>query len=226
MTKEEFEHHFFVVVEQTDAPYLEARQRILNMGSQATPWLEQKRGSSANWKNTLGVEILNGWLNERSKFELCKTYVKGNLPGRPPITGKFTAVQRAKAIANLRVSVTPCLLEMLLKTHDQTKPEENAAIFGALARLGDKRSVEPLLHLLGPGNAEEMRLSAAGVLGQLQDSRAIAPLLSIVRDRAQPEALRATAALSLGLWLRPCCSVLGWSSLPSTLAAPTAIWLL
>jgi len=198
MSRDQFEAAFAATLAEVGAPYLQARQTILFEGSAALPWLEAKRASTADWNTILHVDILTGWLKSRSQFELCLDYIRGNLPGSPPITGTFTPVQRADAVAGLGAEVTPRLLEMILKSDEAADPKERASVFGALTRLRDRRAVPPLIALLGPERDPALRRSAAGALGHLEDARAVPPLLSLLRNPSETENVRCSAATSLG----------------------------
>jgi len=198
MNQDPFEASFEVAVRTTGTRYTDARQAIINLGGRALRELRAKQTAAAGWQTGVVADILIGWLTKRDLFEQCTQYVRGRLPGRPPITGKFTAVQRANAIARLGDEVVPRLLEMLLKTRDYTAAEESAAIFGALGRIGDKRAVPPLQELMTTESDDAIKTMAAGALGQLRDARAVQPLRAVLLDRVQSTALRATAAMSLG----------------------------
>ncbi len=198
MQTDQFEVAFQRAVQETGVPYSRARQDILDMGTQALSVLQSKQMVSADWQTTLVSAILIGWLTRPDLFHQCAQYARGNLPGRLPITGKFTAAQRANAIARLGPDTVPRILEMLLKTREYQNEEESAALFGALVRIGDKSAVLPLIELLHTSRDTAIKTMTAGTLGQLRDPRATPPLRDVLLDEGQPTALRATAALSLG----------------------------
>lgn len=193
-----FEVSFRTAVRETGRPYLEAKQTILGMHAEALPLLKAKQTPTADWKTRLTADILIGWQSQQALFDQCTRYVKGDLPGTPPITGKFSALQRARAIARLGKEVTPRLLEMLIKTHEYASTDERSALFGALVRIGDARAVHPLVEVLQSGGDDALRTSAAGALGSFHDAEATKALRVVLHDPAKFALLRATAASSLG----------------------------
>ncbi|MDK1032527.1 MAG: HEAT repeat domain-containing protein, partial [Planctomycetia bacterium] len=75
----------------------------------------------------------------------------------------------------------------------------------ALAKIGDKRAVGPLLEMLKQEHDyyyiqqhrfEDPRCSAAMALGEMKDARAVAPLIAALKDKN--EHLRREAARALG----------------------------
>lgn len=198
MDNAQFDSSFQAAVNDTGEPYLKARTTIIDTGAQAIPRLKARQTPSADWKTGMVADIMLGWLTEKDLFEKCTRYVKGDLPGEPPITGKFTLLDRAKAVANLGKDVVPRLLEMIIKTREASDIDETGAVFGALSLLGDQRAVMPLLELLQSEKDADRKIGAASVLGRLRDVIAVQPLQGILLDGKQPTALRATAAVSLG----------------------------
>ena len=193
-----FEASFQAAVRESGRPYLEAKQAILGMHAEALPLLKAKQAPSSDWKTRLTADILIGWLSQQALFDQCTRYVKGELPGTPPITGKFSVLHRARAIVRLGKDTTPRLLEMLIKTHDYANDDERAAIFGALLRIGDARAVKPLVELLQTSDDDGLRTSAAGALGSFHDPEVVKALRAVLVDKAKSAPLRASAAHSLG----------------------------
>lgn len=198
MDRSQFETGLRDATRQTGAEYLDTRRAILDAGPAVLTFLGSTQVPATDWKTALVVAVLAGWLTRKDLFDQCTRYVEGDLPGRPPITGKFSAIQRATTVARLGPDVVPRLLEMLIKTGEGNDAERAAAIFGSLVRIGDTRAVPPLIDLLAPPNEENTRVMAAGALGQLHDPRAAAPLRTVLANTSLSPGLRATAALSLG----------------------------
>lgn len=193
-----FEISFQTAVKETGKPYLDAKQTILAMHADAPPLLRAKQSPPADWKTRLTADILIGWQSQPALYEECAHYVKGALPGTPGITGKFSALQRAKAIARLGKDAAPCLLEMLIKTHAFANDDERAAIFGALIRIGDARAVRPLVEVIQTGADDNLKTLATAALGSFHDTEGTKALRTALSDRARSTPLRAAAATSLG----------------------------
>ncbi len=196
MALNEFDAHFQTVVRETGAAYVKARQSIVEMGTAALAPV-QARLTAVDWKVVLAAEILNGWLTRKDLFDQATEYVRGNLPGLRPITGAFTALQRARMVEQLGRDVVPLLLELVVKT-PVGDAEQRQAVFGALQRLGDPRAVPVMLDLLAATGDQQLRILAADTLGELKDARAAGPLEGIVEDRSQSTDLRGVSAISIG----------------------------
>lgn len=78
----------------------------------------------------------------------------------------------------------------------QRKNSVNQAVARALAQLGAKEAVDPLLRLLASRD-DRTRVAVVGALGQLRDRRASAPLVDLALNEPQP-LLRKTAIEALG----------------------------
>ncbi|HOX46772.1 MAG TPA: HEAT repeat domain-containing protein [Myxococcota bacterium] len=74
----------------------------------------------------------------------------------------------------------------------------NQKIASALALLGDKQAVEPLLRLMRSTKEENVRRSAMRSLGVLKATEATDELLSILKDKSAHQIIRANAVFALG----------------------------
>src|SRR5262245_52459689 len=175
--------------------YLKARDGVLAGGPSAIGALKTKR-ASPDWKVALQANILTGWLVNPAVFRKCIDFVDGKLPGNPGITGEFSPVQRARAIAGLGPAATPCVLELLIKVRG-LDGKQVAAIVGALRLMADPTAVDPLVSLLKDDDPD-LRMNAAGLLGTFKEPRTIPPLIAVLTDTKQTDDARAAAAGSLG----------------------------
>ncbi len=197
MASNEFDLQFQAAAQETGPVYVKARDGIVGMGQAALPLLQAKR-QAGDWKSLLAADILAGWITNKDLYDRATEFIKGNLPGEPPITGQFTPEQRAKMTAQLGRDVIPRLLEMLAKTREIGTGDDRQALFGAISTLEDPRAVPVLLDLLATSEDAELRVLAADSLGKLKDLRAAAALEAIVKAPSQSAELRGVSAIGLG----------------------------
>src|SRR6266571_73129 len=195
VTESRFETLFAAALAERGPAYLTARQAVLGLGPAALPELKARR-TSTDWRVALQANILTGWLTSASLFRRCVDFVDGKLPGDPGITGTFGPKKRAAAVAELVPTVTPCLLELVMKVRG-IDAEQKAAAFTSLQAMRDRSAATPLISLLADDDPD-IRRSAAGVLGSFDDPSAVPPLLTLLEDARQPPAVRVSAAGSLG----------------------------
>ncbi len=74
----------------------------------------------------------------------------------------------------------------------------NQKIATALAQLGDKQAVEPLLRLMRATKEENVRRSALRALGVLKATEATEELLGLLKDKSAHQIIRANAVFALG----------------------------
>ena len=74
-----------------------------------------------------------------------------------------------------------CAVPLLTDQLAATDLDTRRAAIVALGRIGDRRAVEPLIHLLGEHD-RELRINVASALARLGDARAFEPLLSLLGE--------------------------------------------
>ena len=207
MTSDEFDLQFQAAAKETGPVYVKARDGIVGMRHAALPSLQAKR-QGGDWQSLLAADILSGWITNKDLFDRATEFIKGNLPGKPPITGQFTPEQRAKVTAQLGRDVTPRLLEILSKTREFGTGDDRQALFGAISILRDSRAVPVLLELLATSEDSGLRVLAADSLGKLEDLRAAPALEAIMKDPSQSKELRGVCAIGVGQLRTPNASAL------------------
>ena len=201
-----FDKNFPVMIAKVGADYLQARDQLLKLGATERAHLlerlETLLTNSSDWEEKVSAETLRGWLNNATLYQTCLQYMQGNLPGIVPLPG-FTAQHRAKAIATLGTEITPRILEILRKTHEDKNDTEQAALFGALIYLKDINSLEPMLALMSQQQPPAIRSQTIGVLAVLDDPKGLAALITIILNPEEAEELRTRAIRALARFSAP-----------------------
>jgi hypothetical protein len=179
--------------------YRAARDAILALGDTILPAL-QRRAADPDWRVSLTAEMLSTRLRQGALCDDAARQIEARwVQEQPvkPITGELSAVKRARLVAALGPAVTPCLLEMLLKTREYKDPIQIDAILFSLNNLHDRRATLPLLDLAqNPARDLHERAMALSVVGGLKDERAVEPLIRRVESRDAD--LREQSAVALG----------------------------
>lgn len=196
MASQRFEQLFAVTVAERGKPYQEARDAIFAEGAGVTAEL-QARQSSPDWRVALQSEILSGWVTNRPLYAHCHEILEGKLPGTPRnITGKFTLEKHVAALVAMGPSVSPCLMETILK-HPNLPPDVRARAMSGLRELRHRFLKQALLSLLHDENPD-LQMSAASTLSLYPEPEVTDALIALLRDPQQPEVARASAARALG----------------------------
>ncbi|MEV5407259.1 HEAT repeat domain-containing protein [Thermopolyspora sp. NPDC052614] len=207
MIAEEFERRFGACVTETGARYTAARDRLLAEGDDVLPRLRESADHD-DWRVSGTARILLGHLQRPSLIEQVDRIVRDRpLDPRTPGFGVPPAVV-ARELAALGENAVPRLLEIATKTNEFATVTGPQIVLQAIALVGDRRAVPPLLDLLGrtggsDGDAgdEQVRMLTASALGELArrgDDDVRDALMGLLFDDDAGPAPRVTAALSLG----------------------------
>jgi len=206
MAEKSFEELFTTASTSRGSEYLQARDEILALHAERREAviddLNKPAADSSDWRQQLTAQMVRGWITNQSEFELCTSYVKGDLPGPRPLPG-FTAAHRAEAIASLGEGVTPRVLEMVWKAPEYKDSKESSALFGTLATLKDRRATMPMFELIEEAPSVDIQTSAIRVLVAVGEPKALELLLKFANDPKADEALRIYSIRSLGGFEEP-----------------------
>lgn len=201
MDASEFETHFQSAVDGKEAVYRDSRDKILEAGSAALPLLDEKTGSAEGWRTTLTASIIKGWITNRSAYEQCTGFAKGDYPfqgpGRP-ITGEHGSSDRSQRIHSLGTVVVPRILEMISKTGEYESQTEVDALMSALVAFKEPDSVPPVREIAESESADShLRVLAITVLGEFDRDDTRDALLELLMKEENPEEIRGAAATEL-----------------------------
>ncbi|MFQ5591932.1 MAG: HEAT repeat domain-containing protein [Phycisphaerae bacterium] len=199
-TMDTFEQFFPVASTGRGASYKEARDAILAVDPKERPQTLVKLKAAGvepdDWEAALTAQMISGWMTNKGDFIQCAAYMRGSLPGPPPLPG-FTSQHRADAIATLGEDVIPRVLELLWKAREYGNDTERGALFGALCVLKDDRAVMPAIEMSEETEPEMVQIESVNLLSVLADSRGFEPVLDVALDLDRDEDVRATAIRGL-----------------------------
>lgn len=202
MNTDDFEQLFQQAAAARTARYEAARSRLVNLGAEAVPLLEEKARAEDDWRSVFTATVLLGWIQTPAVYEECSRYVRGDFEmggiGQP-IGGSPGISARATKLYALGEAAVPRLVEMLLKTKEYADKTELASITEALRLFLDPATIPPLMAVLADTEEDELpRVLAAGVLGQFDDDDVRTLLVDVLTDSDNGDQLRGTAAVMLG----------------------------
>lgn len=206
MTADEFDVLFRRCVAETGPAYADARNRLLAEGRGILPWLDELLHADDH-----RVATTARILRERMLWPSLFDGVGRVLAERPdddsaPGFG-FPPGFVARELASAGEPAVPALLELATKTYEYASGGGPQIVLQAIALLGDRRAVPPLLDLLrvigedGRAGDEQVRplvLSALGDLAGPGDRGVFDAVREVLGDERRTVVERATAALTLG----------------------------
>ncbi|WP_437940499.1 HEAT repeat domain-containing protein [Sorangium sp. So ce341] len=163
---------FLIAARRSGAAYRRARRELVHAGTASEAFARRAAQEGRHWKTRLTAQMLLGWMRGPKQCRKVAQLMRAAPEVMPPcgnVTGRWSAADRGEAIAALGSRAVPRILEILLKTREVEGPVEVEALYDALARLRDPRSVRPLLEVLRGHAAAPERALAARVLARLDD---------------------------------------------------------
>jgi len=187
-------------IESEGAEYLRARTLILREGAAAVQRVEAWRPRSATWQEALVADLFLLWLQEPILCHQVRKLMRGDLPRSSfnlPVTGTWSAGDRADELLKLGPPAVLGCLEILVKSREAEDWEQTVALFETLRKSKEARAAEPLVHLLVRGDSDLVRERSAKLLAGFGFEKAQAPLTRIFSDRTEATPLRRAAAVAL-----------------------------
>jgi hypothetical protein len=182
--------------------YREARAEIAREPEAAIPLLRE-RAALGPPSQTGTVEMLLAFLTDQPLVQRVDTLMRGAFgAGLPkPITGSWTAADRAAEIVSLGIDALPVVIEALTKTFSYANDVERETLFEALRLWRSDRAVGPLVLLLGLSLDPVARLLAVHTLGRLRAVEVWPVLTAVAGDPREDRRLRLEAIRAIG-WAR------------------------
>jgi hypothetical protein len=193
---------FVIALASEDESYLNARNKILDIGNEALPYLYKKSVIKNDWRTNLVADMLITCISEASLCNEVSKLMQGYIrtKGLPFALNKESSESaRGVAIAALGPKAIPRILEILIKTKEYSNATELGALLIALGKHKDARTITPLIEFLRYQPNINAKIWTTTALGQIGHPQALDILSENLQDSSNDMALRTASAEALGL---------------------------